>query len=135
MAAAASSKVYSLADLRAHSTEADCWILVHGKVYDVTPFLDEHPGGFDIIVSNTGEDVWGGRKSAWEAAGRGADARLRVFWGCHRFPAPRHPSACCQWPGRWLRLRSVRWRREPAQAGPVFRVAGLRALPNRASNE
>ena len=25
-----------------------------GKVYDVTKFLDEHPGGFDIILSNTG---------------------------------------------------------------------------------
>ena len=31
-------------------------VILNGKVYDVTPFLDEHPGGFDIIVSNTGEE-------------------------------------------------------------------------------
>ena len=55
-APADAKKPYTLADLRAHAKEADCWILVHGKVYDVTPFLDEHPGGFDIIVSNTGEE-------------------------------------------------------------------------------
>jgi hypothetical protein len=47
-------KLYTLADLKAHATETSCWILVHGRVYDVTAFLEEHPGGFDIIISNTG---------------------------------------------------------------------------------
>jgi cytochrome b involved in lipid metabolism len=38
------SKVYSLAEVAAHNTAEDCWIIVHGKVYDVTKFLNEHPG-------------------------------------------------------------------------------------------
>lgn len=69
-AAAPPAKMFTLADLKAHATEGDCHILVHGKVYDVTEFLDEHPGGFDIIVSNTGEEAWG----VW-CGGRGAGAR------------------------------------------------------------
>lgn len=48
------AKLFSIQDLKQHSSEDDCWISVGGKVYDVTQFLDEHPGGFDIIISNTG---------------------------------------------------------------------------------
>lgn len=28
--------------------------MVQGKVYDVTPFLDDHPGGEDIILQASG---------------------------------------------------------------------------------
>ncbi|OCF30695.1 L-lactate dehydrogenase (cytochrome) [Kwoniella heveanensis BCC8398] len=33
------------------------WIVVHGKVYDVTDFLDEHPGGAEIILRYAGMDA------------------------------------------------------------------------------
>jgi cytochrome b5 len=49
--------VYNLAEVKKHAKEDDCWIIVHGKVYDVTKFLDEHPGGFDIIITNTGKSI------------------------------------------------------------------------------
>ena len=39
------AKAYTVADLKANTTEQSCYLLVHGKVYDVTDFLDEHPGG------------------------------------------------------------------------------------------
>lgn len=39
------SKKYTVADLKAHTSETSCYLLVHGKVHDVTEFLDEHPGG------------------------------------------------------------------------------------------
>lgn len=48
------NKTYSLEDCATHNTEKDCWLIIHGKVYDVTNFLDEHPGGYDIVVANTG---------------------------------------------------------------------------------
>ncbi len=48
------AKNISLEECRQHTTEQDCWLVVHGKVYDITTFLDEHPGGFDIILANTG---------------------------------------------------------------------------------
>lgn len=29
--------------IKAHNTKDDLWMVVHGKVYDVTKFVDEHP--------------------------------------------------------------------------------------------
>ncbi|TFY80695.1 hypothetical protein EWM64_g3318 [Hericium alpestre] len=40
-----------------HNTRESCWIIVHGKVYDVTDFLDEHPGGSKIILKYAGKDA------------------------------------------------------------------------------
>ncbi|THG97543.1 hypothetical protein EW026_g4476 [Hermanssonia centrifuga] len=40
-----------------HNSRDSCWIIVHGKVYDVTEFLDEHPGGSRIILKYAGADA------------------------------------------------------------------------------
>ncbi|KAI0059917.1 glyoxylate dehydrogenase [Artomyces pyxidatus] len=40
-----------------HNNRSSCWIIVHGKVYDVTEFLDEHPGGSKIILKYAGKDA------------------------------------------------------------------------------
>ncbi|KAA1470388.1 hypothetical protein DENSPDRAFT_836162 [Dentipellis sp. KUC8613] len=40
-----------------HNTRDSCWIIVHGNVYDVTDFLDEHPGGSRIILKYAGKDA------------------------------------------------------------------------------
>ena len=48
------TKVFDLEEVKKHTREDDCWLVVDGDVFDVTEFLDEHPGGFDIIISNTG---------------------------------------------------------------------------------
>ena len=47
-------KTYSLADVGVHKTRESCWLVIHGKVYDVGSFLDEHPGGDEIILENAG---------------------------------------------------------------------------------
>ncbi len=39
-----------------HVTRHDCWMVIEGKVYDVTKFLDEHPGGEDILIDSAGRD-------------------------------------------------------------------------------
>lgn len=28
-----------------HNSQTDCWMAVRGIVYDVTEFLEQHPGG------------------------------------------------------------------------------------------
>lgn len=48
-------KVFTLEECEKHIAEEDCWLVIHGKVYDVTEMLDEHPGGGDILVSASGE--------------------------------------------------------------------------------
>jgi L-lactate dehydrogenase (cytochrome) len=39
------SPLISLSDLGKHNVRSDCWIAVHDKVWDVTNFINEHPGG------------------------------------------------------------------------------------------
>lgn len=39
------SKTFTKEEVGKHNTAEDCWIIVHNKVYDVTKFLSEHPGG------------------------------------------------------------------------------------------
>eukprot|EP00878_Enallax_costatus_P002493 GHUV01002673.1.p1 GENE.GHUV01002673.1~~GHUV01002673.1.p1 ORF type:complete len:128 (+),score=42.21 GHUV01002673.1:145-528(+) len=52
----ASDKTFTLDECRKHATDKDCWLVVHGKVYNVTDFLEEHPGGYDIILTSAGKD-------------------------------------------------------------------------------
>lgn len=44
-------------EVAAHNSRESCWIVVHGNVYDVTEFLDEHPGGSKIILKYAGKDA------------------------------------------------------------------------------
>ncbi|KZT72246.1 hypothetical protein DAEQUDRAFT_809145 [Daedalea quercina L-15889] len=51
------SKGLSGKEVAQHNTAESCWIIVHGKVYDVTEFLPEHPGGSKIILKYAGKDA------------------------------------------------------------------------------
>jgi cytochrome b involved in lipid metabolism len=52
---------YSAEEVALHNTGDDCWIILgedgRQKVYDVTAFLEEHPGGPEILVDVAGRDV------------------------------------------------------------------------------
>ncbi|XP_068671536.1 fatty acid 2-hydroxylase-like [Montipora capricornis] len=53
----ASLPLFSVEDVQLHNKENDAWITHRGKVYDVSDFLERHPGGKDILVSYAGQDV------------------------------------------------------------------------------
>lgn len=40
-----------------HNNDKDCWVVIHGKAYDVTQFKEEHPGGKNIILKWAGKDA------------------------------------------------------------------------------
>ncbi|EED14292.1 mitochondrial cytochrome b2, putative [Talaromyces stipitatus ATCC 10500] len=44
-------------DVAQHNNKNSCWVIVHGKAYDVTEFLPEHPGGQKIILKYAGKDA------------------------------------------------------------------------------
>lgn len=54
--ASASSASYTLAQVAKHNTPADCWTVVNGQVYDVTSWINRHPGGPDVIRALCGID-------------------------------------------------------------------------------
>ncbi|CAF9915461.1 hypothetical protein IMSHALPRED_002612 [Imshaugia aleurites] len=51
------SQTLSFQDLGRHKDERDCWIAVHSKIYDITNYLDSHPGGSSIILRYAGRDA------------------------------------------------------------------------------
>lgn len=40
---------YGMTEVSKHNTETDCWLVIQGKVYDVTKFIPDHPGGVEIL--------------------------------------------------------------------------------------
>lgn len=53
---AAKSGGYSLADVQQHSSPSDCWAAIGGSVYDLSPWIDQHPGGAQAIIGLCGQD-------------------------------------------------------------------------------
>jgi len=52
----AQQRLYTIAQVERHQSETDLWIVVRGRVYDVTRYLNEHPGGKAAIMMNAGQD-------------------------------------------------------------------------------
>jgi L-lactate dehydrogenase (cytochrome) len=44
-------------ELSKHNGRESCWIVVHGRAYDATEFLDDHPGGAKVILKYAGKDA------------------------------------------------------------------------------
>jgi len=45
------------ADVKSRNTADSCYVTLGTKVYDITPFLEDHPGGGELIVEYGGKDV------------------------------------------------------------------------------
>lgn len=50
-------RIYSAVDVARHASPSSFWVTFNGNVYDVTPFLEDHPGGDEIMHAYAGKDV------------------------------------------------------------------------------
>ncbi|ORZ20754.1 cytochrome b5-like heme/steroid binding domain-containing protein [Absidia repens] len=66
------SQIYSTADVNAHKTRQDLWLVIHNKVYDITEFVVEHPGGEEVLLDEAGKDA----TESFEDIGHSEEARF-----------------------------------------------------------
>jgi len=66
-------KTYTRADVAKHQALDDMWMIIEGKVYDLTKFIDLHPGG-EVIMDGAGRDGTG----LFEDMGHSSDARAML---------------------------------------------------------
>ncbi|CAG7849226.1 Cytochrome b2, mitochondrial; AltName: Full=L-lactate dehydrogenase [Cytochrome]; AltName: Full=L-lactate ferricytochrome C oxidoreductase; Short=L-LCR; Flags: Precursor [Serendipita indica DSM 11827] len=52
-----SKDLVSYEEVQRHNSAEDCWLVIDGQVYDVTAFLDLHPGGKQVILKMAGQDA------------------------------------------------------------------------------
>ena len=50
-------KYYSYLEVINHTNEESCWILVGRNIYDVTEFLNIHPGSKEAILKYAGQNA------------------------------------------------------------------------------
>ena len=43
--------------VKQHNSADDAWMVVRGRVYNVTPYLRYHPGGVDVLLKAAGKDA------------------------------------------------------------------------------
>jgi cytochrome b involved in lipid metabolism len=48
---------YTMSAIAQHASSASCWLLVDGRVYDVTAYLRSHPGGSRTITPWCGKEA------------------------------------------------------------------------------
>lgn len=53
----AEERLIAFGEVAKHNSRESCWVILYGKVWDVTDFIDEHPGGAKIILKNSGKDA------------------------------------------------------------------------------
>mmetsp|Transcript_2055 Transcript_2055/g.4846 ORF Transcript_2055/g.4846 Transcript_2055/m.4846 type:complete len:134 (+) Transcript_2055:137-538(+) len=70
-------KSYTSDEVSKHTGEEDCWMIIGNennggpKVYNITTYLDDHPGGAEVMLDLAGQNA----DEFFEDIGHSADAR------------------------------------------------------------
>ena len=48
---------YTWDEVRQHTSPGDLWLVIDNKVYDVSQWMDEHPGGAAVLLQEAGRDA------------------------------------------------------------------------------
>lgn len=60
--------------LAKHSGKDDAWMTINGKVYDVSKYLEDHPGGEEVLMDRIGQDA----SEDFEDVGHSQEARKQL---------------------------------------------------------
>ena len=52
-----SRRFFTWEEIQEHDKKDDSWIVIHGKVYNISNFMKKHPGGGRVIGSYGGQDA------------------------------------------------------------------------------
>jgi len=50
-------KEYTMGEVKEHNTDSSSWVVIHGRVYDVTKWMWFHPGMEEVLQQNAGKDA------------------------------------------------------------------------------
>uniref|UniRef100_A0A1A9WQP8 Cytochrome b5 n=1 Tax=Glossina brevipalpis TaxID=37001 RepID=A0A1A9WQP8_9MUSC len=64
-------KLFSCKQVSEHNNNKSSWLIIHNNVYDVTTFLNEHPGGEEVLLELAGKEA----TEYFEDVGHSSDAR------------------------------------------------------------
>lgn len=66
---------FTLEQISQHSSKDDIWMAIHNKVYDVTSFLRQHPGGVEVLLDCAGLDA----TTYFDDVGHSEDSELMLI--------------------------------------------------------
>ena len=69
---------YTAKDVAKHATAKSCWTSINGSVYDLTTWVNRHPGGARVIQAICGKDGTKAFNGQHRGAGKPA-AQLQAF--------------------------------------------------------
>ncbi|KAG7692864.1 hypothetical protein KL930_004210 [Ogataea haglerorum] len=52
-----SRRVFTAEEVATHVSADDLWMVINGKVYDVTSLIEQHPGGSEVLFDCAGVDA------------------------------------------------------------------------------
>lgn len=81
----------SLQEIKQHDKIDDAWIIIDGKVYDVSSYVTAHPGK-EAILKNVGGDSTEGfrEQSAHRIVKNHIASLLKTFYVGHVLPVEKH---------------------------------------------
>lgn len=50
-------RVFTIEEVSKHNSKSDCWVIIRDLVYDLSKFIEVHPGGSRIILTVAGKDA------------------------------------------------------------------------------